>query len=452
MTTEELLASFTKAELPWSEEAESALVSIIFNSPQKIEDCPPPDAFFHVHNRLFISTFHAMFHSGKPISLPSVTHELREMGKLDWVGGPSRLSDFYTAFVGVSNFDYFCGIVREKYQLRTMIAALASSIGSLLRFNDSEGVSATDTLQNVIKAVNEAVNDDGSPDLPFRPIGEILASVIDGIEERSRNPGRIPGISTGFKRLDEYSGGLEAGTLTVIAAKPSEGKSALCRQIIENACLEGHACDIFTIEMTDEQEVSRLICSQSGVNSQNMKLGMLTRGEQASIASKLPRIAKWDLRVIDASNHTIERICRSVVRRSRTLKKGQKLLVVVDYIQICLTSENSPNREREVAHITKTAKQCAKATGARFIMPSQLNDLNEARESRAIEQDADNFWMIIEPESEDQPKKSWQKKEPKQESEDRDLFLKKTRNGIRRKRVPLRSNLQCFRFEPKEPS
>lgn len=448
MTTEELLATINQP-LPSSKEAEESLIGCLFFNPSLCDSAPAPDQFFHPHRRLIYSTILHQFAQGRPVDSIAISHVLRESGKLDMVGGPAYLSELASFIPISSHFPYYRDVLKRNFQFRSMIHACASGIHAVRLWNESDGVSATDTLQNVIKAVNEALNDDGSPDLEYRPIGEIVNAVIDGIEERSKNPGKIPGVSTGFKKLDEYSGGLEDGTLTVIAAKPSEGKSALCRQIIENACLDGHACDIFTIEMTDEQEVSRLICSQAGVNSQNMKLGMLTRGEQASIASKLPRIAKWDLRVIDASNHTIERICRSVVRRSRTLKKGQKLLVVVDYIQICLTSENSPNREREVAHITKTAKQCAKATGARFIMPSQLNDLNEARESRAIEQDADNFWMIIEPEDDEQPKKSWQRKEPKKESEDRDLFLKKTRNGIRRKRVPLRSNLQCFRFEPK---
>ena len=448
MTTEELLATLN-APLPASKEAEEGLISCLFFNPNWCDEAPPAEQFYHPSRRTIYSFILDQYSRGKPVDAASVTHLLRQNGELESIGGPAYVTDLACMPVIPSHFSYFSEILKRNFQFRTMIHACASGIHAIRRFNESEDVSAADILGWVQRAVNEAIVEDGSPDVEFRPLPDIINAVVDQMEERARNPGRIPGISTGFLKLDEYSGGLEDGTLTVIAAKPSEGKSAICRQMVENACLNGHLCDIFTVEMTDVQEVTRLLCSQAGVDAQNMKLGMLTRGEQMSLSAKMGKVAQWNLRVIDSANLTIEKICRAVIKRSRQRKPGQKYIVVVDYIQICSTAENTANREREVAHITKTAKQCAKATGACFLMPSQLNDMNEARESGAIEQDADNFWMIVEPESKEAPKKAWQKKEEKEPNDDRDLFLKKTRNGQRRKRVPLKSNMRYFRFEPR---
>lgn len=448
MTTEELLASFAKAELPWSEEAESALVSIIFNSPQKIEDCPPPDAFFHVHNRLLISTFHAMFHSGKPVSLPSVTHELREMGKLDWIGGPSRLSDFYTAFINISNFNYFCGIVREKHQLRTMIAALASSIGSLLRFNDADGVSAMDTLQNVLKAVNEAVNDDGSPDLESHHIRDLIGQVLTECEDSARSGKRFHGISTGIEEFDLIMGGLEPGCLTVVAAESSDGKSSLCRQILESAAIEGHQVIDYTYEMMPKAEARRVLCSQGRVDAGNLKRGMLTMLEQQNLGIAAARSAKWDFHVVDVAGKTIEQICRDISRRARKLPEGKRIVAMIDYIQLAQTAADAPSREREIAHITSTAKQCAKVTGAHIIMPSQVNKDGDVRESMAIEQDADNLIKIKKVAKKDK-KPSWKKddNEVDEPNFERDIFFHKVRDGERYKTVKSRLTGQYFRFE-----
>lgn len=447
LTTEELLATLN-APLPASKEAEEGMISCLFFNPNWCEQAPPAEQFYHPSRRLIYSTIINQFNKGLPVDVMAITHVFREMGKLDEVGGPHYISDLYSFAILQSHFSYYSEILKRNYQFRCMIHACAAGIHAIRRFNESEDVSAMDILGGVQKAVNEAILDDGSPDVEFRPLPDIIHAVVDQMEDRAKNPGRIPGVSTGFLKLDEYSGGLEDGTLTVIAAKPSEGKSALCRQIVENACLNDHLCDIFTVEMTDIQEVTRLLCSQAGVDAQNMKLGMLTRGEQLSLTAKMAKVAQWNLRVIDSANLTIEKICRAVIRRSKQRKPGQKYIVVIDYIQICSTAENTANREREVAHITKTAKQCAKATGACFLMPSQLNDANEARESRAIEQDADNFWMIVDVEDKE-PKKPWQKKKEDEPTDDRDLFLKKTRNGQRRKRVPLRANMRYFRFEPR---
>jgi len=446
LSTEELLASLNKP-LPYSDDDEKGLLSCILQRPSLIDEAPPPEQCYHEANRVILATLLTMRGLGMPLDDPiSLTRMLREAKKLDIVGGPAGISELFTFVPIPSHWPHYLKIVREKFQFRQMIGALAAGIAHLQAFTGVEGASATDALEHCQKLVCEAVNDTGEPDLACRPIGELLNEVVDGIEERCANPGRIPGISTGFAGLDKHLGGMEPGRLTVIAGESSDGKSCLARQLVESACLNNHVGVIFTYEMRDSEEAGRILCAQAGVDSGNLKHGMLTRGEQMSIAAKMPRIAKWPISIVDAAGKTIEQICRDIARRSKKLQPGQKLVASIDYIQLCLTSKTNSNREREVAHITATAKQCAKMTGAHIIMPSQLNEDGKVRESRAIEQDSDNLIIIQKPV--EKSKGAWQKKSEDAELNfQRELFIKKNRNGERLKIVKVVLNGRFFRFD-----
>ena len=447
-TTEELLASLNKS-LPFSDETEQAILSCLLQRPSLCDEAPHPEMCYHEANRVVLATIISLFASGKPVDQISLTHALRNANKLDIVGGAAFISELYTLVPTTSHYQYYLTILRDKFAFRQMIGALATGIAHLQTFQEADGNSATDALQNVTKLVCEAVNDDSSADLPFKPIGELLSGVIDGIEERSANPGRIPGISTGFAGFDKYLGGMEEGRLTVIAGESSDGKSCLARQFVESACLQDHVGVIYSYEMLAQEEAGRLICCQAGVDSSNLKLGTLTRAEQQSVGAKLGRLAKWPISIVDVAGKTIEQICRDIARRSKRLKQGQKIVASIDYIQLCLTSKtNTGNREREVAHITATAKQCAKMTGAHIIMPSQLNEHGQVRESRAVEQDADNLIIIQKP-FEKEKTKAWEKKKDEAPNYDRNLFIKKNRNGERLKIVNATLNGRFFRFDPR---
>jgi replicative DNA helicase len=448
-TTEELLASIGNHQLPFSDEAEKGVLSCLLQYPSKCDESPPPEMFFHPANRTIAALVMSLWASGKPVDPIAITHVLRDAKQLDKVGGPAAISELF-GFVPIpSHFAYYTQIVRDKFTLRQMIGALVAGAHHLFNHGREMGDQSTsDAIQHVTKLVCEAVNDDSSADLPFRPIGELLADVVNGIEERCANPGKIPGISTGFAGFDKYLGGMEEGRLTVIAGESSDGKSCLARQFVESACLQDHVGVIYSYEMTSLEEAGRLLCSQSGVDSGNLKHGILTRAEQQSVGAKMGRLAKWPISIVDVAGKTIEQICRDIARRSKKLKPGQKLVASIDYIQLCLTSKTNSNREREVAHITATAKQCAKMTGAHIIMPSQLNEQGQVRESRAVEQDSDNL-IIIQKTAEKPAGKAWQKKKEDEEPNfDRNLFIKKNRNGERLKIVKATLHGRFFRFEP----
>ena len=445
-TTEDFLASINK-QLPYDDDTEQAFLSCLLQRPSLCDEAPHAEIMYHEANRIILTTIIGLFAAGRPIDQISLTHALRNANKLDIVGGPAFISELFTLIPSASNYQYYLTILRDKFAFRQMIGAMAAGIAHLQAFQEADGVSATDAIQHVTKLVCEAVNDDSSADLPCRQIGELLTDVLNGIEERCANPGKIPGISTGFAGFDKYLGGLEDGRLTVIAGESSDGKSCLARQFVESACLQDHVGVIYTYEMRDTEEAGRLICSQAGIDSSNLKHGILTRAEHQSIGVKTMRLSKWPISIVDVAGKTIEQICRDIARRSKRLKQGQKLVASIDYIQLCLTSKaNGGNREREVAHITATAKQCAKMTGAHIIMPSQLNEDGKVRESRAIEQDSDNL-IIIQKQAE-KPGKAWEKKKDEEPNFDRNLFIKKNRNGERLKIVKATLHGRFFRFEP----
>lgn len=446
MTTEELLATINQP-LPSSKEAEESLIGCLFFNPSLCDSAPAPDQFYHPHRRLIYSTILHQFAQGRPVDSIAISHVLRESGKLDMVGGPSYLSELASFIPIQSHFPYYRDVLKRNFQFRSMIHACASGIHAVRLWNESDGVSATDTLQNVIKAVNEALNDDGSPDLESHDLKTLIQDVMDECSEAASSGRRFHGISTGIEEFDLIMGGLEKGCLTVIAAESSDGKSSLGRQILESAAIEGHHVVDYTYEMMPKSEARRVLCSQGRVDAGNLKRGMLTREEQLNLMVAVKRSSTWDFHVVDVAGKTIEQICRDISRRARKLPEGKRIVAMIDYIQLCQTAADSLSREREIAHITSTAKQCAKLTGAHIIMPSQVNKDGDVRESMAIEQDADNL-IKIKKVTQKEKKPSWKKGEDEDKPNfERDIFFHKVRDGERYKTVKSRLTGQYFRFE-----
>ena len=446
-TTEELLASLNQS-LPFSDEAEKGVLSCLLQHPARCEESPLPEMFYHEGNRTIAAVIVALYAANKPVDPVTLTHALRDHGLLDKVGGAAAISELYDFAPIASHFAYYAGIMREKFSLRQMIGALAASIAHLQAFTGADGVSAVDTLAHCQKLVCEAGNDDGSSDLEYQPIGELVMQVLEDSQAMAESGKKMPGITTGTQGIDEIFGGFEQGCLTVVAAESSDGKSSLCRQMLESVANEGHCAIDYTYEMMPKAEARRMLCSQGRIDAGSLKMGLLTRGEQMALQVQAAKISDWDMHVIDAAGKTIEQICRDIARRSKRLTKGKRIVALIDYIQLCKTAAVSKSREREIAHITSTAKQCAKMTGAHIIMPSQQNKEGEVRESMAIEQDADTLIQIqkIEVKS---AKKAWEKTEDDNKPNNiRRIFFKKLRDGERYTSVTMELVGRFFRFEP----
>lgn len=445
-TTEELLASLNKP-LPYSDETEQAILSCLLQRPSLCDEAPHAEMLYHEANRVVLTTIIGLFAAGKPVDQISLTHALRNANKLDIVGGAAFISELYTLVPTTLHYSYYLTIIRDKFTFRQMIGALASGIAHLQAFQEADGASATDALQHVTKLVCEAVNDDGSSELEYKPIKELVMQVLEDSETMAQTGKKIPGLSTGISAIDAIMGGLEGGCLTVVSAESSDGKSSLCRQMLEAVCEEGHCSVDYTYEMLPAAECRRMICSQGKIDSKSLKMGMLTKGEQMALGVQARKISGWDMHIVDAAGKTIEQICRDIARRSKRLPTGKKLVALIDYIQLCKTSAKTNSREREVAHITATAKQCAKLTGAHIIMPSQQNKEGDVRESMSIEQDSDNLIQILKI-ADTSKKPAWKKdKDADEPNNNRKIFFKKLRDGERYTYVLMELVGRFFRFE-----
>jgi len=286
---EELLASLNNP-LPYSDDDEKGLLSCILQRPSLIDEAPPPEQCYHEANRVILATLLTMRGLGIPLDDPiSLTRMLREAKKLDIVGGPAGIAELFTFVPIPSHWAHYLKIVREKFQFRQMIGALAAGIAHLQAFTGVDGASATDALEHCQKLVCEAVNDDGSSDLEYKPIKELVMQVLEESQTMAETGKKIPGLSTGISAIDVIMGGLEGGCLTVVSAESSDGKSSLCRQMLEAVCEEGHCAVDYTYEMMPSAEARRMLCSQGRIDSKNLKMGLLTKGEQMALVVQAPK-------------------------------------------------------------------------------------------------------------------------------------------------------------------
>lgn len=450
ISTEELLASLNRA-LPCSDEAEKGVISCLLQRSELLNEAPSPAAFYHDANRTVYEKMHELAAKAKPFDTITLTHYLREHGLLDKAGGAAALSDLFTFVPIPAHFAHYRKIVMEKFTLREVIRASALNISQAFEHGkeqtDEDVTVVLDEAARRIQDAREVSAMEESAELPETPIRELVLQVLEESEAQAHTGRQISGVSTGIEQIDAIMGGLEPGCLTVVSAESSDGKSSLCRQMLESVAMDGHHSIAYTYEMMPKTEARRILCSQGRIDAKSLKMGMLTRGEQMALASHAQKVMKWDFSIIDVAGKTIEQICRDITRRSRKLPPGKKIVALIDYIQLCKTgASDKKNREREVAHITATAKQCAKTTGAHIIMPSQQNKDGDVRESMAIEQDADTLVQIQKIKSKAK-KQAWKQEEDDAPNNIRRIFFKKVRDGERYTHVTMELVGRHYRFE-----
>jgi len=453
ISTEELLASLNRA-LPCSDEAEKGVISCLLQRPELLNEAPSPAAFYLDANKIVYEKMHELAAKGKPFDTITVTHALREQNLLDKAGGAAALSDLFTFVPIPAHFAHYRKIVMEKFTLREVIRASALNIAQAFEHGkeqtDEDVTVVLDEAARRIQDAREVSAMEESAELPCTPIRELVMQVVDDSQAMAESGRKFAGVSTGIQEIDSIMGGLEPGCLTVVAAESSDGKSSLCRQMLEDVAAEGHQAVDYTYEMMPKAEARRILCSQGRIDAKSLKMGLLTRGEQVALTSHAQKVSKWDFSIIDVAGKTIEQICRDITRRARKLPTGKRLVAMIDYIQLCKTAAASKSREREVAHITATAKQCAKTTGAHIIMPSQQNKDGDVRESMAIEQDADTLIQIqkIKPSIKKVPAyKQAAQEEEAATSNVRRIFFKKVRDGERYTWVTMELRGRFYRFE-----
>ena len=332
-----------------------------------------------------------------PIDIITVSEQLQLRGTLDKIGGLDYLANISNSVPTTANARHYAKIVEEKSLLRKLIKASAD-ISSMSYEASEEAVYVLDRAEKSIFDILQKRNTQG-----FTHIKDILLETFNRLEELYNSKGFITGIPTGFTDLDYKTAGLQNSDLVLIAARPGMGKTAMALNIAQYASVQRHVpVAIFNLEMSKDQLVNRMLCSEVMVDSQKMRTGKLEDDDWNKIAQALAPLSDAPIYIDDTPGITVMDI-RSKCRR---LKLEKNLgLVVIDYLQLMQGRGKTENRQQEVSEISRSLKILAKELNVSVVTMSQLSRgpesrtdhrpmLSDLRESGAIEQDADIVMFI----------------------------------------------------------
>ena len=333
---------------------------------------------------------------GEPIDLVSVTGALRGNKQLEQIGGSNYLAELINFVPSATNIVYYAEIIRKKSALRQLIQS-ADQISEM-------GYNETEELENVFDRAQRAIMNIGNfSKKTFIKLKDTLVEAWERFDKLHKSDGEMRGLPTGFRDLDNKLAGLQRSDLIILAARPSMGKTSLALDIARNvACQFNKSVGIFSLEMSSQQLVDRLLAAESRVDSWHLRTGKLKADEDFSrIRDALDRLATAPIYIDDEASNTITKM-KSVARK---LKVEHGLdLIIVDYLQLMIPRRDSDSLVQQVTEISRSLKGLARELDIPVLALSQLNRaveqrggrprLSDLRDSGSIEQDADVVMFI----------------------------------------------------------
>ncbi len=438
--------------LPQAVEAEKGLLCSILLSPREVlNDCADQieeEAFYSPAHGIIFRILAEMWSANQQIDVITLTNRLRDLKLLDSVGGPGAVTELLGYVPTAANAPHYLEIVREKSLLRRMIAACTSSAA---RCYEEQGdvPQLLDDVEREIFVIGEKRFGKTAPGMR-----EEVFTALENIEKMYQQRGRFSGLATGFTVFDQMTDGLHAGEMIIVAARPSMGKTALAMNIVEHVALnleEPKPVGVFSLEMSTQQLVQRMLCSRARVNMKKIRSGMLARAEHGKLNDAAAALSESAIFIDDTPGLTILEL-RAKARRMRDRHRIE--LIAIDYLQLCrsTTRRGQENRQIEISEISSGIKALAKELGIPIIVLAQLNRqpeqrgggkprMSDLRESGSLEQDADVVALLVRPEvyEEDEDAKS-------ELSGKAELIIAKQRNGPIGE-VPLTFIKEYTRFE-----
>jgi replicative DNA helicase len=399
--------------LPNSQEAEESVVGGVLLYPKaflQVADLVEPDDFYHPTLAAIFRAMIELDEGSKPIDSITVAEQMRatdSFGRLRAFGGEAYFAELMSKVVTIDNIAFHAQIVHGKATARRLIEAaqeIAShgygEYGDVDEFIDGAERSIFEIAQRTTRS-------------NYEPIRRILGTTIKSVEKRYDRKQLVTGVPSGYHKLDAMTAGFQPSELIIIAARPSMGKTALVMNAVQNAAIElGVPALVFSLEMSKEALVERMLCSESRVDSQRLRGGFLDQRDWISITKGASRVSEAPIWIDDAGAPSLLEL-RAKARRWRSdnniFKAPDQLgIVVIDYLQLIAgrpSSGRDQNREREVSEISRGLKALAKELRVPVVALSQLNravearadkrpQLSDLRESGAIEQDADLIAFI----------------------------------------------------------
>jgi len=389
---------------PQNIEAEQSLLgSLLIDKDAiiRVADLARPEDFYKENHQHIYNAILDLFAKHEPIDILSLASKLAERGKLEDVGGRSYLMTLANTVPTASHVVHYANIVQKKATLRRLLAA-AGEI-TALGYNEEE------EMENILDKAEQKLFSVSQKYLKqiFIPIKNILTEAFDRIDELHREKGKLRGLPTGFADLDSILAGLQKSDLVILAARPSVGKTSLALDIARHAATRSKVpVGIFSLEMSKEQLVDRLICAEAGVDLWRMRTGRLSDREEDDdfprIGHAMGVLSEAPIFIDDSATSNVMEI-RTKARRLQ-IEQGLGLLIV-DYLQLMESRTRIENRVQEIAEITRSLKGIARELNIPVLALSQLSravesrtpaipKLADLRESGSIEQDADVVLFI----------------------------------------------------------
>lgn len=381
-------------------EAEESLLSALMldnDTLLEVLEILTSDDFYVPSHRVIYEGITHLFHRGEPVDLVTLSAYLGDTGKLEPLRGRNYegvtyLSWLVDAAPRAVNAPYYARIVRDKANLRRLIEK-SNDIARRCYESQDDVDQVVDFAEAAIFEISEKRISGG-----FQPLGRIIETNIDVLEERQGNKTLITGVPTGYTGLDRLTSGLQRSDLIILAARPSMGKTALALNIARNAAVDaGTPVGIFSLEMSKEQLSMRLLCAEARVDSSRLRGGFFGRDDWDAITEAAGVLSEAPIFIDDSADLSAVEI-RAKARRLK-MEKGLGL-VVVDYLQLMHSHGHVERRDLEISEISRSLKALAKELDIPVIALSQLNRkleeradkrpmLSDLRESGSIEQDAD---------------------------------------------------------------
>ena len=390
---------------PQSIEAEQSVLGAMLIDKEaiaKVTEVLNADDFYREAHRVIFTAMLELYNKNEAVDLITVTDILRRDNKLEDIGGIAYITSLANIVLTAANVRYHADIVAEKSVLRQLVKVSTEIAAMGYEANDEVGVLLDTAESRILEISNRKKKAD------FTPISAVLMDSVQSIEKLLNNKGGLTGIPTGFNDLDKLTSGLHPSDFIILAARPSMGKTALALNIVQNVALRAHkrvggdprSVAFFSLEMSKEQLVNRMLCAEASIDSQRLRIGEMSDKDWDALWAACDTMSKAKIYIDDTAGITV----MDMRSRARRLKAEHGLdLIVVDYLQLMQGSgkrNTSGDRQQEVSEISRSLKALARELDVPVLALSQLSRgvearqvkrpmLSDLRESGSLEQDAD---------------------------------------------------------------
>jgi replicative DNA helicase len=415
--------------LPHNLEAERSILGAILLDNHALnaalEKLRSDDFFLDQHRRIYERMIQ-LGEKQQAIDLVTLTEDLHRRGELEAAGGPAYISQLADGLPRITNVEHYARIVKEKAVLRTLIHSASAIQEQALQAGEDADVILDRAESRIFQIAEDRVR------AGLVGVKELVRENFERLERIFSEGRRITGLATGYAGLDNETAGLQPSELIILAARPSMGKTALALNIAENVALRHREpVAVFSLEMSKESLLLRLLASEARVDAHKFRTGHMTKEDWGKITGSLAGLAEAPLWIDDSASSTV----LEMGAKARRLKRDRGLsLMIVDYLQLVVptNSGRGTNRQEEVSSISRSLKGLAKELKIPIMVLSQLTraperedrkpQLSDLRESGAIEQDADVVLFINRP-------NFYKSDMPEEDRNKAEIIIAKQRNG-----------------------